>query len=175
MTSPPPVSPPGAVIVMGVSGCGKSTLGALLAEALGCAFLEGDSFHSAESVAKMRGGVALTDADRWPWLDRLAAAAAASIATHGVAVAACSALRAAYRERLRRGIGAPVRFVLLDPCRDRLAARLAARPGHFMPPSLLDSQLATLERPLPEEDALAFGDELSPQALCDAVLGRLRA
>lgn len=163
----------GAVIVMGVSGCGKSTLGALLAEALGCPFLEGDAFHAAEAVAKMREGIALTDADRWPWLDRLAAAAGASIAAHGVAVAACSALRSVYRDRLRSRIGGPVRFVLLDAERDQLLRRLSNRPGHFMPPSLLESQLATLERPLPAEAALVLASALPPMALRDRVLSAL--
>lgn len=174
MPTPPDRSTaPGAVIVMGVSGCGKSTLGALLADALGCPFLEGDSFHAAEAVAKMRGGAPLTDADRWPWLDRLAAAAAESIAAHGVAVAACSALRSSYRDRLRVGIGAPVRFVLLDAAREQLLARIAGRPGHFMPPSLLDSQLATLERPHSGEAALTLPSHVPPAALRDQVLAHL--
>ena len=165
---------PFAVIVMGVSGCGKSTLGALLAEALDCPFLEGDSFHSDDAVEKMRGGCALTDEDRWPWLDRLGAAAAAAVATHGVVVTACSALRKAYRDRLRAAIGDPVRFILLDNNRDQILARLANRPGHYMPPSLLDSQLATLERPLAEEKVLILETSAEPDALRDAALGWLR-
>lgn len=165
---------PLAIIVMGVSGCGKSTLGALLAEELGCPFLEGDSFHSAEAVEKMRGGSALTDEDRWPWLDRLGAAAAGAVAEHGVVVAACSALRKAYRDRLRTAIGGPVRFILLENSRDQILARLANRPGHYMPPSLLDSQLATLERPLAGEGVLILETRAEPDALRDAALGWLR-
>ncbi|OAN56655.1 gluconokinase [Sphingobium sp. TCM1] len=155
----PAPPPPLAVIVMGVSGCGKSTLGALLADGFDCPFLEGDSFHAAEAVEKMRSGRPLTDEDRWPWLDRLGQAVAASIWTHGVAVAACSALRQAYRDRLRVAIGAPVRFILLEASRDRLLMRLQNRPGHYMPASLLDSQLATLERPSPQERAMILNSD----------------
>ncbi|WP_026009037.1 MULTISPECIES: gluconokinase [unclassified Sphingomonas] len=165
----------GAVIVMGVSGCGKSTLGALLADALGCPFLEGDAFHSEAAVAKMRGGQPLTDADRWPWLDRLGSAMAETVAAHGIAVGACSSLRIAYRERLRRRIGGPVQFVLLDAAREALLARMQARPGHFMPPGLLDSQLATLERPGAAEAALTLAADAPAPLLCDAVLAHLRA
>lgn len=164
----------GAVIVMGVSGCGKSTLGALLADALGCPFLEGDSFHAPEAVAKMRGGQPLTDGDRWPWLDRLGGAVAETVAAQGMAVAACSSLRTAYRDRLRRRIGGPVQFVLLDAGREQLLARMRARPGHFMPPGLLDSQLATLERPGADEAVLTLAADSPPTALCATVLDHLR-
>lgn len=170
---PLPVSPL-AIILMGVSGCGKSTLGALLAEALHCPFLEGDDFHSAQAVEKMRGGCPLTDEDRWPWLDRLGSAMDATVAEHGVAVAACSALRRGYRDRLRGAIGAPVRFILLDNSRDRLLARLAGRPGHYMPASLLESQLATLERPLAEEQALILNTDVAPALSRETILRWLR-
>lgn len=159
---------------MGVSGCGKSTLGALLAEAFGCPFLEGDSFHSAEAVEKMRGGHPLTDDDRWPWLDRLAQASATTIETHGVAVMACSALRRIYRDRLRANIGAPVRFILPDNSRDRILARLQNRPDHYMPVSLLDSQLATLERPTSEEGTMILSADMPPMELRDRSLDWLR-
>lgn len=166
---------PLAVLVMGVSGCGKSTLGALVAEALRCPFLEGDDFHSREAVAKMRSGQPLDDDDRWPWLDRLGAATAQAIAAQGAAVTVCSALRRCYRDRLRARIGSPVQLVFLENSRARLRERLAARAGHFMPLSLLDSQLATLERPLGEEDALALVTEEPPALLRDRVLARLEA
>ncbi len=159
---------------MGVSGCGKSTLGALLAEAFGCSFLEGDSFHSTQAVEKMRGGHPLTDEDRWPWLDRLAQASATAIETHGVVVMACSALRLAYRDRLRANIGAPVRFILLENSRERILARLQNRPGHYMPASLLDSQLATLERPASEEGAMILSTDVPPLELRDRSLDWLR-
>ncbi|QNG44910.1 gluconokinase [Sphingobium yanoikuyae] len=170
---PAPASPKAvgrAVIVMGVSGCGKSTLGAMLAQALDCPFLEGDSYHSAAAVEKMRGGEALTDEDRWPWLDRLGAAIAGTVAAQGVAVAACSALKRAYRDRLRAAISVPVHFILLDNDRDELLARLGNRPGHYMPASLLDSQLATLEPPLPEEGAMILTTNVPATELRDRTL-----
>jgi gluconokinase len=163
-----------AVIVMGVSGCGKSTLGASIAEALHCPFLEGDDFHSAEAIAKMRGGQPLSDEDRWPWLDRIGTATARSIAEHGAAVIACSALRLCYRDRLRATIGEPVQLVLLENSRERLLERLLARAGHFMPAGLLDSQLATLERPGAAEDALMLLSEEAPALLRERVLARLQ-
>jgi gluconokinase len=164
---------PFAVIVMGVSGCGKSTLGALLAETLRCPFLEGDDYHSREAIAKMRGGEPLGDADRWPWLDRLGKATAEAVAEHGVAVAACSALRRCYRDRLRATIGRPVQLILLENSRERLIERLAARSGHFMPVKLIDSQLATLERPLADEGALSLVTEEPASRLGERVLAHL--
>ena len=158
-----------AIVTMGVSGCGKSTLGALLARRLGCVFLEGDAFHDDAAVAKMRAGRPLTDEDRWPWLDRLGLAIKDALASEGQAVAACSALRLRYRERLRAAIGAPVRFVLLDADREELLRRMTERPDHYMPASLLDSQLATLERPAGEEQVFALDALLSPDQLCDSV------
>jgi gluconokinase len=165
----------GAIIVMGVSGCGKSTLGALLAEALDCVFLEGDAFHSPEAVEKMRAGRPLTDEDRWPWLDRLGAAADQAVEERGQAIVACSALRFVYRDRLRRAIGAPARFVLLEASRENLWARLESRPGHYMPASLLDSQLATLEAPLASEKAVVLTSNQAPEILRDIILGQLRS
>jgi len=160
---------------MGVSGCGKSTLGGLLARALGCPFLEGDDFHSPQAIAKMRGGEPLTDEDRWPWLDRLGQAAARSAAEGGAAVVACSALRKSYRDRLRATIAMPLQLILLENSRERLLERLAARPDHFMPVGLLDSQLAVLERPLAEEGALTLVTEAAPTLLRDVALARLEA
>jgi gluconokinase len=158
---------------MGVSGSGKSTLGALLARALDCPFLEGDDFHDAAAVAKMRAGRPLGDEDRWPWLDRIGAAIGDVLAAGGGAVAACSALRRGYRDRLRDVIGAPTRFVLLDNSHDELLRRLTDRPGHYMPASLLDSQLATLERPGLDEAATALRADAPPEQLCDAALAWL--
>jgi gluconokinase len=145
-----------AIVAMGVSGCGKSTLVAHLAAHLAAPAFEGDDFHSAASIAKMRGGHALDDADRWPWLDRLGAAIGAAVREKGLAVAACSALKRSYRERLEKAAGVPLVFVLLDGERDEIAPRLAARAGHYMAPGLLDSQFATLERPDAGERALAL-------------------
>ena len=172
---PPFIRPaaPFAVIVMGVSGCGKSTLGALLAEALRCPFLEGDDFHSREAIAKMRGGEPLGDEDRWPWIERIGHATAGAVAEHGAAVTACSALRRCYRDRLRATIGRPVHLILLENSRERLIERLLARAGHFMPVGLLDSQLATLERPLADEDALTLRTEEPASSLRDLILTRM--
>lgn len=145
-----------AIIVMGVSGCGKSTLVGHLAGYLACPAFEGDDFHSEASVAKMRAGQPLDDDDRWPWLDRLGAAIGAAVREEGIAVAACSALKRRYRERLEQAAGVPLLFVLLDGERDEIAAQLATRKGHYMPPSLLDSQFAALERPASDERALVL-------------------
>jgi len=130
---------------MGVSGSGKTVVGQALAKDLGWPFFDADNFHPKENVAKMAAGTPLTDADRWPWLDRLAAEMKA-LEERGVsAVLACSALRQAYRDRISRA--GNVRYVHLSGDHDTIAARLAARKNHYMPPTLLASQLATLEAP----------------------------
>ena len=166
---------PLAVIVMGVSGSGKSTLAAALAGALRCPFLEGDEFHSPEAVQKMRAGTPLTDDDRWPWLERLGRAIGSAATSDGIAVASCSALKKIYRDRLRQSIAVPVHFVLLDPGRDELERRMTARTGHFMPPTLLTSQLNTLERPQPDERALALDGSDSIAASCEQIIAWLTA
>lgn len=142
------------LIVMGVSGCGKSTLGAALAAHWGVLFIEGDSLHAAESVAKMADGIPLEDADRWPWLDRIGAALVAADSAGKGAVASCSALRRVYRDRLRKAVGRDLRFVMVDLPRVVLERRMTERTGHYMPAALLDSQLRTLERPDIEADVL---------------------
>jgi gluconokinase len=162
-----------AIIIMGVSGSGKSTLATLLGKQLDCPFFEGDSFHSDANVEKMRQGVALTDEDRWPWLDVLGGAIGNAVRAEGVAVAACSALKRVYRDRLRTAIGAPVSFVLLEVGREELVRRLNNRPGHYMPASLIDSQLAILERPGTDEHALAIDSDIPPTSEADRVLGWL--
>lgn len=162
--------PAQAVIIMGVSGSGKSTLASLLAERLACPFLEGDTFHSEANVAKMRGGEPLTDADRWPWLDRLGTAIGAAARAENMAVAACSALKHVYRDRLRAAIGLPATFVLLEAKREELMRRLNSRPGHYMPSSLLDSQLTLLERPDSDEQSLTLDSMLAPADLADRVM-----
>lgn len=134
---------------MGVSGAGKSTVGAALADLLGVQFVDADSLHPESNVAKMAAGTALTDADRWPWLD-LVGRALAGASGSGLVVA-CSALKRAYRDAIRAA--APgVRFVQLEVARTTLTDRVANRPGHFMPVTLLDSQLETLE-PLEADEA----------------------
>ena len=143
------------MVVMGVSGSGKSTVGRALADRLGWAFVDGDDVHPAANVAKLRRGVPLDDADRAPWLDRLHEIVVETVAAGDDLVLVCSALKRRYRDRLRRGQppGA-VRFVHLDVDRATLLDRLRRRRGHFMPPSLLDSQLADLEAPAADEGAV---------------------
>lgn len=165
---------PRAIIVMGVSGSGKSTLGAELARALGCRFLEGDSFHDAAAVAKMRAGIPLDDADRWPWLDRLGAGIREAVLADGLAVAACSALKHSYRARLAAAVGVPAAFILPETSREELVHRMNNRPGHYMPASLLDSQLATLEQPEAEEPVLVLDGARPLDQLREASLDWLR-
>jgi gluconokinase len=137
------------VVVMGVSGVGKSTVGAALAAALGCTFVDGDDLHPAANVAKMKRGEPLDDHDRAPWLAAIAARMQEALATGESLVVACSALKRDYRRVLR--VDGSVEFVLLTAPAEILRQRLEARRHHFMPASLLPSQLATLEPPEPDE------------------------
>ena len=146
-----------AAVVMGVTSCGKTSVGEALAEKLGAAFIEGDKLHPAANVAKMSAGIPLTDEDRWPWLELIGKA----LAGRDGRIASCSSLKRAYRERIARAANRPVAFVFLDGSRELLQARINARRNHFMPPSLLDSQLNTLEPPGPDENALRL-DIASP-------------
>jgi carbohydrate kinase (thermoresistant glucokinase family) len=141
------------VLVMGVSGSGKSTVGAALARHTGWPFQDGDALHPPENVAKMRGGTGLTDADRWPWLRRVAGWIAARRAEGGGGVVACSALRRSYRDVLRTG-DPQLRLVYLQGDSDELYQRVASRTGHFFPAALLRTQLDNLEEPGPDEHAI---------------------
>jgi gluconokinase len=143
------------VVVMGVSGCGKSSIGRALARRLDVPFIEGDALHPAENVAKMAAGTPLDDNDRWPWLEKVGQALAETRQSGG-AVAACSALKLSYRDKLREAAGADVIFVFMSGSRRLLTRRMKARKGHFMPASLLDSQLATLEPPSAPESFVAI-------------------
>ncbi|MBY3109285.1 gluconokinase [Rhizobium laguerreae] len=140
-----------AIIVMGVSGCGKSSVGEKLAEALHLAFIEGDALHPAANVEKMSKGIPLTDEDRMPWLDRIGEDIKASLEKREGIIVSCSALKRLYRDRLRAAAGGNLFFVYLEGPRALLMKRMAERKGHFMPASLLDSQLATLEVPTGEQ------------------------
>ena len=137
---------PPIVVIMGVSGSGKSTIGRPLAARLGWPFKEGDNFHSAANIAKMEAGTPLDDADRAPWLDAIAAWIDGQAAAGQSGVVTCSALKRAYRDRLTDG-RPQVRIVYLSGSQALIAARLAKREHHFMPPSLLASQFAALEPP----------------------------
>jgi gluconokinase len=162
---------PTAIVVMGVSGSGKSTVGALLARHLGWDFKDGDAFHPPANVEKMRSGAPLTDADRWPWLDAIAAHVAKLEADGGHVVVACSALKRVYRDRLTKG--GRVLFVHLAGSFELIDARMKARKNHFMPPSLLESQFATLEPPGPDEPAISVPIDAEPAAIVAAVLARI--
>jgi gluconokinase len=160
-----------AFVVMGVSGCGKSTVGRALAQALHLHYLEGDDFHPPENVARMAAGVALTDDDRQGWLQRLSDRLAQAQAADEGVVLTCSALKRAYRDVLRRGAPA-LQLVHLQGSRELLAARMAVRSGHYMPASLLDSQLATLQPPGDDESPLRFDVALSPDAIVAAIVSK---
>ncbi|TFV85206.1 gluconokinase [Microbacterium sp. dk485] len=143
---------PAAIVVMGVSAAGKSSVAAALAERLGVPWADADGLHSADNVAKMAAGQPLGDDDRWPWLDVVGQTLADGVASGGMIVA-CSALRRTYRDRIRRFAPDAV-FVHLSAPEEVLAARAAARTGHFMPATLLASQLAILEPLGPDESGV---------------------
>ena len=161
---------PRVIVMMGVSGSGKSTVGVALAKRLGCAFEEGDDLHPPANIAKMSAGIALDDADRAPWL----AAVGRWIAGcgDGWGVVSCSALKRSYRDTLRDAGLASLAFVLLDTDEATLRDRLLHRT-HFMPVSLLDSQLATLERPGADEQALTLAEQGGTANDVDAIVAWL--
>jgi gluconokinase len=159
---------------MGVSGSGKSTIGAALARALGVDFIEGDAYHPAENVERMARGIPLTDDDRAGWLRSLAVRIREAKDVGTGLVMTCSALKRAYRDVLRAEAD-ELRFIFLRGPRALIAERIAGRRGHFMPPSLLDSQLATLEEPSPDEGAWVCDIRESPQDLVAALVARASA
>jgi gluconokinase len=157
---------------MGVSGSGKSTVAGLLAGRLNWPLEEGDDLHPVQNVVKMASGTPLTDDDRWPWLDRVADWIHRQTAAGQPGIITCSALRRAYRDRLR-GDDANVVFVYLAGSKDTVGKRLTARSGHFMPASLLDSQLAALEPPGPDENALTVDAGRRAVEEADEIIQRL--
>jgi gluconokinase len=157
------------IVLMGVSGVGKTSVGMLLAAALGGEFVEGDSYHPPANVEKMRRGIPLDDADRRPWLETLAREIGAWLEAGRTMVLACSALKRSYRAILRGG-RQDVRFVHLKGSAALIRARLAARRGHYMPASLLDSQLAALEEPL---DAITVDVSGTPAEIVAAIMSAL--
>ena len=161
------------IIVMGVASSGKSVSGKAIARRLHAPFLDGDNYHPAANKDKMRAGIPLTDADRWPWLSALAHALHDAADLKGVAVGACSALKRAYRDFLIAEAGEPILFIYLDGEKSVIAARIAHRQHEFMPASLLDSQFATLEVPGPDENALAVPVTLSVEAIAERVVKSL--
>jgi len=164
------MSAPILIVIMGVSGVGKSTVGAELARALGIAFLEGDSLHPKANIDKMSRGVPLDDEDRFPWLDAIGASMEDARRQGRGMVATCSALRQIYRDRLRAHVQGKLQFVLLDASRQLVATRLEHREGHYMPVSLLDSQLKTLEPAGPGEELVTLDGAQPVEALVKAIL-----
>ena len=161
---------PRLLVVMGVSGSGKSSVGEALAQHLGGAFLDGDSYHPAANIAKMSKGTPLTDEDRWPWLEALARAMAGR---PGVVIGGCSALKRVYRDRITAAAGEPVLFVHLSGTKDLIWQRMSARKDHFMPLALLDSQFATLEAPASDENALSVPITGSVGEIAEGIARRL--
>jgi gluconokinase len=163
---------PPAIVAMGVCGSGKTTVGEALARRLGVPFRDADEFHPAANVARMSAGIPLTDEDRLPWLDAIGAAIR-DADPRRPAVVSCSALKRAYRDRIAAAARRPVDFIYLHGPHEVLAERMQTRRGHFMPASLLDSQLATLEPPQADERAIAVSIEMPVEAIVDAVLAAL--
>jgi gluconokinase len=153
------------VVLMGVTGSGKTTIGRLLAEQLGWKFLDADDFHPAANVAKMRTGIPLDDADRWPWLDAINRAVRDTVSQASGVVLGCSALKRAYRERLASGL-TDLRWVHLKGDFDVIRPRLEQRKGHYMNPSLLRSQFEALEEP---EHALTLDIRETPERLAQRI------
>jgi gluconokinase len=162
-----------AIVVMGVSGAGKSTVGRLLAGRLDCPFRDADSFHPPANVAKMKSGQPLDDEDRWPWLAAIAAWIAEHRAAGTTCVVTCSALQRAYRDIVTGHQRADVRLVHLQGDFDLIAARLAARKGHFMPPALLQSQFDALQEPAPDERAITVAIDAMPEQIAARVASQL--
>ena len=158
------------LVIMGVSGSGKSTVAGILAGQLRWDLEEGDDLHPAANVAKMASGQPLTDDDRWPWLDKVAAWITDHTAAGIPGIITCSALRRSYRDRLR---GPNVIFVHLAGSKDQIGQRLVARSDHFMPPTLLDSQLTTLEPPGPDENTLVVDVGRRPAEEAADIIRRL--
>lgn len=158
-----------AIVVMGVAGCGKSSVAHAVAARLGGRFIEGDAFHSAANVDKMRRGIGLVDADRKGWLDCLAAELKGACEQGGPVVLACSALKRRYRDRLR--LGSPsVGFIFLDLPPEEAAKRVCGRSGHFMPDSLVASQFADLEAPVAEHLTLTVDATRPLDAIVDQAI-----
>ncbi|HYU52396.1 MAG TPA: gluconokinase [Gemmatimonadaceae bacterium] len=164
----------GLYVVMGVSGSGKSLIGAAFARALGVDFVEGDEYHSAENVRRMASGIALTDDDRAEWLRSLGTRLREAKEAGTGLVMTCSALKRSYRDVLRAEAGA-LRFVFLKGERALIANRIAGRRGHFMPPSLLESQFATLEEPSTDEDVWVCDIRQSPPDIVASLVARATA
>lgn len=156
-------------VVMGVSGSGKSCIGRAFASAIGARFIDGDDLHPKHNITKMSKGLALNDDDRAPWLDRVG-----QVLRDPGTVVACSALRRRYRDAINDAAGAPITYLFLRGDRETLLTRMTLRDGHFMPPALLDSQLATLEVPGRDEMCVTADIEAPPQSIVAGLLSKLQ-
>jgi carbohydrate kinase (thermoresistant glucokinase family) len=163
---------PVVLVLMGVSGCGKTTVAEIIAQRLRWPFEEGDALHPPENVAKMHAGHPLDDADRAPWLARVADWVDTRLDAGESGVITCSALKRKYRELIDRR-GREIEFVYLHGSRELIASRLAGRQGHFMPSSLLDTQFATLEEPGPDEPAIRVEIGDAPEAIAAEIIDAL--
>jgi gluconokinase len=164
---------PTVVVLMGVSGCGKTAVGRLVARDLGWTFHDADDFHPPDNVERMRQGIPLTDAERWPWLDAVRRFIDHAAGERRGVVIACSALARRYRDRL--GLPDPrVRLVHLDGPPELIRRRLEERTDHFMPASLLESQIALLERPLADENAVVIDIAAEPAAIAGRIAAIVR-
>ncbi len=160
------------IVVMGVAGSGKSSVAEELQRRLGWPLAEGDDYHPESNIAKMSAGIPLTDEDRWPWLDLIVAWTAEQAAAGKSTIVTCSALRRVYRDRLRAAPGRTI-FVHLAGTEELLAERMTARTDHFMPPTLLPSQLATLEQLDPDEEGVVLDIAADVPTLADQAIDQL--
>lgn len=161
---------PRLFVVMGVAGCGKSTVGNAIADQLGGIYVEGDEFHPLTNIKKMSNGEPLTDDDRWPWLKIIAQKMAK---TEGLVFTGCSALKKSYRDFISREAGEDVTFIHLSGSKELIAERMNKRAGHFMPPSLLDSQFAALEPLTEQESSIVVDISFSEQEILDQILNSI--
>lgn len=167
-----PIAKPVVLVLMGVSGCGKTTVAAILAGRLGWPFEEGDALHPQSNIDKMKAGHPLTDDDRWPWLEKVAEWIEERLDARENGLITCSALKRSYRDVVnRRGSG--VVFVFLSGPKETIAARLAVRHGHFMPPSLLESQFADLEEPTSDEPEIRVDIGPAPGVIAQDIVDDL--
>ncbi|MEM9550504.1 MAG: gluconokinase, GntK/IdnK-type [Pseudomonadota bacterium] len=157
-------------VIMGPAGCGKSTVGAAVAARIGARYVDGDDLHPRANIEKMSRGEPLTDADRAPWLERIGRLLAEA---QDSCIVGCSALKRTYRDMIRAGARAPVSFLFLSGSREVLLQRMTTRPGHFMPVSLLDSQLQTLEPPQSDERAITVDIDQPLEQLVDGLVARI--
>jgi carbohydrate kinase (thermoresistant glucokinase family) len=157
------------IVIMGVTGCGKSTIGKLLAQKLSLPFIEADEFHSKENVAKMSSGIPLNDEDRYPWLQSLSEQLQSHEKTG--AILACSALKERYREILQKDLNEKIVWIYLDGSETTLQKRIERRTGHFMPGTLLKSQLEVLEKPV---DAYLFSIENDPETISNEIVNTIK-